>query len=204
MTCIQFATAGPTLSICPRCRDRRDDPRIPDVPVHRAAPRPGSDPGLRARYRAAPRDTRPGQQLARDPFGPKRSRLQSLDRHAGIRPLPAFRPRARRRGRNTHRTCHEMSCFVMRARQDPLRYVMRCHVLHACGAYPASRSGMGTGYSIRFLRLRVFGMGLSFRPVSVPFFPPSGCRSGGTLFRAYPARACAGAGACRRRRGSRA
>ena len=36
-----------------------------------------------------------------------------------------------------------LSCFVMRARREPMRDVMNCHVLHARGAYPASCSGMG-------------------------------------------------------------
>ncbi len=56
---------------------------------------------------------------------------------------------------------------------------MECHDLHAQGAYPVVRSGMGSGYSIRFLRLLVFGMGLSFRSVVVPFFPPPGSSAAG-------------------------
>ena len=54
--------------------------------------------------------------------------------------------------------------FCHARRQDPVQCVMKCHDLHAPGAYPVSRSGMRSGYSIRFLRLLVFGMGCPFDP----------------------------------------
>ena len=60
--------------------------------------------------------------------------------------------------------------FRHAGRRDPVRCVMRCHDLHARGAYPVTCSGMGSGYSIRFPRLRVFGMACPFDPSS---FRPS-------------------------------
>ena len=81
--------------------------------------------------------------------------------------------------------CHEMSCDVM-----------RCRGLHAPGAYPAVPSDMKAaisgrcfGYSAQVLRLCIFGIGISFPPCFVPHSPPPAWRSGGTLIRAYPARA---------------
>ena len=92
-----------------------------------------------------------------------------------------------------------MSCFVMRAGGTPLRYVMGCHDLHARGAYAMACPGMGSGYSIPFPGLLIFGMGLPPQSVFVPFLPPPAAPGGGTLIRAYLARARArvGAGAVR-------
>ena len=91
--------------------------------------------------------------------------------------------------------------FCHAGRRDPLRYVMGCHDLHARGAYAMACPGMGSGYSIPFPGLLIFGMGLPspIHPRSVP--PTAGC----TGRRDPNSRvSCAGAGACRRRRGSRA
>ncbi len=40
------------------------------------------------------------------------------------------------------RTCHGVSCFVMRRARPPSRCVMKCHVPHAHGAYSAAGSGI--------------------------------------------------------------
>ena len=95
--------------------------------------------------------------------------------------------------------------FALKRARPSSRCVMGCHVLHAPGAYPAVLSGMRAaisgrccGYSARVLRLCVFGIGISFRACFVRHSPPPACRSGGTLIRAYPARAPAPVGAPRR------
>ena len=85
--------------------------------------------------------------------------------------------------------------FCHAGRRDPLRYVMGCHDLHAQGAYAMACPGMGSGYSIPFPGLCIFGMGLPFQSVFVPFFPPPAAPGDGTLIRAYPARAPAPVGA---------
>ena len=84
----------------------------------------------------------------------------------------------------TPRECHEMSCSP-------------CAGVIVCGRsrHRALARGKSSGYVLRFPRLRIFGMGLSFRALFVPFFPPPGCLGSGTLIRAYPARAPAPAGA---------
>ena len=91
--------------------------------------------------------------------------------------LPAFRPRARRRDGNTCRTCHEMSCFVMRAGRTPCDVswnVMICmRMVHVPCLVPAWSGRFGRVLPVfhpvsRVLRLR---HGLSFRSIFVPFFP---------------------------------
>ena len=97
---------------------------------------------------------------------------------------------------------HTNVMFALKRARPSSRCVMGCHVLHAPGAYPAVLSGMRAaisgrccGYSARVLRLCVFGIGISFRACFVRHSPPPACRSGGTLIRAYPARAPAPVGA---------
>ena len=83
--------------------------------------------------------------------------------------------------------CHEMSCFVMVAAGN----VMFCHVP------PGLRSRRRLSVSRMLFLHRV-----PFRPV--PFAPPPARPAGGTLFRAYRARARSPVSARLRRRGSRA
>ena len=78
--------------------------------------------------------------------------------------------------------------FCHAGRRDPLRYVMRCHVLHTQNAYVVARSGIGSGYSIPFSEFLIFGMGLPCNPSSFCSSRHPASRSGGTLLRAYPAR----------------
>ncbi len=82
----------------------------------------------------------------------------------------------------------------MRAGRTPCD-VMRCHDLHAHDTYPASCSGMASGYSVRFLRLVVFGMGCPFDPSSFVFSPPGFPERRDPDSRVSCARACARLGA---------
>ncbi len=75
--------------------------------------------------------------------------------------IPALRPPPGQE-RPSNMSWDVMFCHA--GRPDPVRYVMRCHDLHARGAYAESCPGMGPWYSIRFLRLRVFGMACPFGP----------------------------------------
>ena len=136
--------------------------------------------------------------------------------------------RARSARARSRRDRHEMSCSVMRrVRPLPLRPDGRAGSRAAIAELPAQRHGMScfphaedayatavSGMTPPFrtdapgipsgFPASVFGMYLSFRPIFVPSSPPPVSRSGGTLIRAYPARAPAPVGERLRRRGSRA
>ena len=80
-----------------------------------------------------------GSDRRADPYsGPGR---RSPPRQAAATCIPASRPPPERE-HSSNMSWNVMFCHAGPA--GPLRYVMRCHVLHAQGAYPLSRSGMGS------------------------------------------------------------
>ena len=87
-----------------------------------------------------------------------------------------------------------MSCFVMRTGRtlcdmswDVMIGMHRAHMLRPV------RHGLRVFHSVsRASHLR---HGLASQSIFVPFLPPPATPGGGTLIRAYPARACAGGGA---------
>ena len=79
---------------------------------------------------------------------------------------------------------------------DTVRYVMGCHVLHACSACPTAGSGMrrsfraeGPGIPFRFPGFASSAWVDPFNPVPFRSSRRPALRSGGALIRAYPARA---------------
>ena len=104
------------------------------------------------------------------------------------------------RKREASQTCRQpdhisLSCFVMRAggtlcdmSWDVMIRMHRVHMLWPVRAW-------APGIPSRFPGFCIFGMGLPFQSVFVPFFPPPAAPGDGTLIRAYPARAPAPVGA---------
>ena len=109
--------------------------------------------------------------------------------------------RTRSRAHGAHST--DMSWDVMfchAGRRDPMGYVMKCHVLHVHGACPLAGSCMKRSFRPRVPGIPSCFPGSASSAWVLPFGPSSFRSSclrlgGGTLIRAYPARACAGAGA---------
>ena len=147
------------------------------------------------RRRRGSRAWLPGRAPAREPDTACKPAGPDPGRQCGLAAVAAsFKPRpsgSPRRGNEAPGAagsvtgCHDMSCFLCRA-------VMRC----GRSGHEAVGSGPASGFFSGAFRLRVRGMAFLLS-APVPFHPPA---AGGTLIRAFRERA----GACRRRRGSRA